>query len=139
VQYDDNHDRLYIVDGANNTLTSISHVSKIPAGGITVNGTTFGGRFKKEARLVFSGSPLNGPISSALLPDGHLVLGNTLDPNGSNLMVEIKSDGHLLAVKNVDTGAAAALFGMVASGHDAGDTKIYFNDDNDNTVKLLSR
>ena len=139
LQYDDKHDRLYIVDGANNTLTSISHVSKIPAGGITVNGTTFGGTFKKEARLVFSGSPLNGPISSALLPDGHLVLGNTGDPNGSNLMVEIKSDGHLLAVKNVDTGAAAALFGMVASGHDAGDTKIYFNDDNDNTVKVLSR
>ena len=139
LQYDAKHDRLYIVDGADNTLTSISHVSKIPAGGISVNGTTFGGTFKKQARSVFSGPPLNGPISSALLPDGHLVLGNTSDPNGSNLMVEIKSDGHLLAVKNVDTGAAGALFGMVASGHDAGDTKIYFNDDNDNTVKVLSR
>ena len=139
LQYDAKHDRLYVVDGADNTLTSISHVSKIPAGGISVNGTTFGGTFKKQARSVFSGPPLNGPISSALLPDGHLVLGNTGDPNGSNLMVEIKSDGRLLAVKNVDTGAAAALFGMVASGHDAGDTKIYFIDDNDNTVKVLSR
>jgi hypothetical protein len=138
LQYDGKEDRLYIVDGANNTLTSFSDVSKIPAGGITVNGTNFGGRFKHRARTVFSGPPLNGPISSALLPNGNLVLGNTLDSPG-NLMVEIKADGHVLAVKNVDTGAAGALFGMVATGRGAKDTKIYFNDDNDNTVKLLSR
>ena len=138
LQYDSKEDRLYIVDGANNTLTSFSDVSKIPAGGITVNGTKFGGRFKHRARTVFSAPPLNGPISSALLANGNLVLGNTLDSPG-NLMVEIKADGHVLAVKNVDTGAAGALFGMVATGRDTKDTKIYFNDDNDNTVKLLSR
>jgi hypothetical protein len=139
LQYDAEHDRLYVVDGANNTLSMISHVSKIPAGGITVSGTTFGGPFRKQARLIFSGPPLNGPISSALLGDGHIVLGNTLDPDGTNLMVEIKTDGHLLATKNVDTGTAGALFGMVARGHDGNDTKLYFNDDNDNTVKLLTR
>jgi len=139
LQYDDEGDRLYIVDGANNTLTVFSDVSRIPAGGITVSGTTFGGHFKNHAKLVFSGAPLNGPISSALLPDGHLVLGNTLDPNGTNLMVEIKPDGHLVATKNVDTGNSGALFGIVATGRDPKSTKLYFNDDNDNTVKVLTR
>jgi hypothetical protein len=139
LQYDAKHDRLYIVDGANDTLTSFSEVSKIPAGGITVNGTQFGGPSKERAKLIFSGSPLNGPISSALLPDEHLVLGNTLDPSGTNLLVEINPGGHLVATRNVDTGASGALFGMVATGRDAKDTKLYFNDDNDNTVKVLTR
>jgi hypothetical protein len=101
---------------------------------------TFSGPFAKRARLVFSGAPLNGPISSALLWDGHMVLGNTLDPNGQNLLVEIAPHGNrVLNVKNVDTGAGAALFGMVASGSKTSDTKLFFNDDNDNTVKLLSK
>lgn len=138
LQYDAKHDRLYIVDGANNTIVSFKHVSTIPSGGISVNGTTFGGPFAHRARLVFSGPPLNGPISAALLPDGHLVVGNTLDPAGQNLMVEITPHGRLLDVKNVDTGAGAALFGMIASGRDVDDVKLYFNDDNDNTVKVLT-
>ena len=140
LQYDAKHDRLFIVDGANNTLVSFKHVSTIPQGGITVAGMTFSGPFAKRARLVFSGAPLNGPISSALLWDGHMVLGNTLDPNGQNLLVEIAPHGNrVLNVKNVDTGAGAALFGMVASGSKTSDTKLFFNDDNDNTVKLLSK
>jgi hypothetical protein len=39
----------------------------------------------------------------------------------------------------VDTGAAGALFGMVATGTTRDDTIVYFNDDNDNTVKSLTR
>jgi hypothetical protein len=140
LQYDLKHDRLYIVDGANNTLVSFRHVSTIPKGGIVVNGTSFSGPFARRARLAFSGAPLNGPISSALLSDGHIVLGNTLDPAGQNLMVEIAPQSRrVLDVKNVDTGAAGALFGMVATGNDRDDTKLYFNDDNDNTVKVLTR
>lgn len=140
LQYDAMHDRLFIVDGANNTLVTFKHVSTIPQGGITVSGTTFSGPFAHRARLVFSGAPLNGPISSALFPDGHIVLGNTLDATGQNLMVEIAPHaGRVLDVKNVDTGAGGALFGMVAAGSNTADTKLYFNDDNDNTVKLLSK
>ena len=139
LQYEKKHDRLYIVDGTNNALYALCHVSTIPAGGITVTGgTTFSGPFKHRARVVFSGPPLNGPISSALLANGHLVLGNTLDPTGKNLMVELTPHGRVLDVKNVDTGAAGALFGMVATGRDVDDTKLYFNDDNDNTVKVLT-
>ena len=141
LQYDAQHDRLYIVDGADNSLTAFRHVSTIPTGGITVSGGSFGGPFAKRARRVFAGAPLNGPISSALLPDGHLVLGNTLDPDGTNLMVEITFNGRVAATKNVDTGAAGALFGMVASGSNGaeGDVKVYFHDDNANAVMVLSR
>jgi hypothetical protein len=137
LQYDARHDRLYIVDGANNSLVAFRHVSTIPAGGIIVGGTSFSGPFAKRARLIFSGPPLNGPISSALLGDGHLVLGNTLDPNGENLMVEIAPNGKLLDVKNVDTSAAGAIFGMIASGR-GDDAKIYFNDDNANAVEVVT-
>ncbi len=138
LQYDADHDRLFVVDGANNTVVSFRHVSTIPQGGIIVNGTTFAGPFKHRARLVFSGAPLNGPISSALLPDKHLAIGNTLDPAGQNLIVEVTLHGKLLDVMNVDTGAGSALFGMVATGTSMGDAKLYFNDDNDNTVKVIA-
>lgn len=131
-------DRLYVVDGANNTLYAIDRVSGITANGITVNGRTFSGKYGFDAHVVYSGAPLNGPISSAVLPGGNIVLGNTLDADGKNLMVEISQSGQLLDVKNVDTGAAGAIFGMVATGTTAGSTHLYFNDDNDNTVKVLS-
>ncbi len=144
LQYDVKHDRLFIVDGANNTVVVLRHVSKIPAGGVKVNtdGKTFSGLYGKLARLVFSdhkpNSPLYGPISSALLPNGHLVIGNTLDPTG-NFMIEITPRGNVLAVKNVDPGVGGAIFGMVASGTGESDTKIYYNDDNSNTVNVLTQ
>lgn len=134
-------DRLYVVDGTNNTLYAIDNVSSVGSNGISVNanGSSFTGPSAASAHVVFSGPPLNGPISSAILFNGNVVLGNTLDPDGTNLMVEISSTGQLLSTKNVDTGAAGALFGMVATGTSAATTKLYFNDDNDNTVKVLSQ
>jgi hypothetical protein len=72
-----------------------------------------------------------------LLFNGNIVLGNTLDPNGKNLMVEISPAGTLLAVKNVDTGAAGSIFGMVATGTTQASTKLYFNDDNANALMVL--
>ena len=138
LNYQPNGDRLYIVDGTNNALYAIDNVSNVGTDGIEVNGLTFSGPDAASAHVIFSGAPLNGPISSALLFNGNIVLGNTLDPDGKNLMVEISPTGSLLAVKNVDTGAAGALFGMVVTGTSAATTKLYFNDDNDNTVKVLS-
>jgi hypothetical protein len=139
LQYDARHDKLFVVDGADNSVTVFHHVSTIPAHGIVVHGATFSGPSANLARRIASGAPLNGPISSALLPGGHLVVGNTLDPDGTNLMVELAPNGRVVATKNVDTGPAGALFGMVASGDSPGDAQLYFNDDNDNTVKLLER
>ena len=139
LQYDARDDRLYIVDGTNNAVYALCHVTTIPRNGIHVNanGTTFSGPFAHRARLIFMGSPLNGPISSALLFNGHLVIGNTLDAAGLNLMVEITPAGHVLDVKNVDNGAGGAIFGMVASGTDVASTRLYFNDDNSNTNIVL--
>lgn len=136
--YNAARDALYVIDGADNSVTVIRHVSFVPKNGIVVHGGTFGGIAGFLAKRIFQGAPLNGPISAALLPGGHLAIGNTLDPNGTNLMVEIGANGRLVATKNVDTGPAGAIFGMVASGSEIENTKLYFNDDNDNTVKLLS-
>ena len=138
--YDASIDTLYFVDGQNNTLVAFKDVSSIPDGGIKAshNGMKFSGPSAADARIVFSGKPLNGPISTALLPNGNIVAGNTLDPDGKNLMIEISPAGKLLDVRNVDKGPAGTLFGMVATGTKA-DTKIWFNDDNDNNLQVLER
>lgn len=141
LQYDRRHDTLYVVDGQDNSVTAISKVSTLPAGCLRVmqRGQKFGGHCAARARVLHSGAPLNGPISSALLFNGDLVIGNTLDPNGENLMVELNPAGKVLAVRNVDTGASGSLFGMVATGNNAANTKLYFNDDNDNNLQVLER
>jgi hypothetical protein len=139
--YDGKADRLYIVDGTNNTVVSFEKVSTIPAGGIVVEkgGITFSGPSASQARVVFSGPPLNGPISSALLFNGNLVIGNTGNKTGRNIMVEMTSRGQILATRNVDKGASGALFGMVATGGNTQDVRIYFNDDNHNDLRVLER
>jgi hypothetical protein len=139
--YDANNDTLYVVDGTNDTVVAFADVTKIPAGGIVVQpgGKTFKGPSAKDARLVFAGKPLNGPISSALLFNGNIVVGNTGNPSGQNLMVELSPAGKVLDVVNVDKGASGAIFGMVATGTNASDTKVYFNDDNDNNLQVLER
>jgi len=139
--YDPSVDTLYFADGDNNTLVALKNVTQIPNGGVkaTDNGMKFTGTNAGDARIVFSGAPLNGPISTALLPNGSLVVGNTLDASGTNLLIEISAAGKLLDERNVDTGASGALFGIVATGTSAADTKIYFNDDNANEVEVLER
>ena len=137
--YDAKLDTLYFADGKNDTIVALENVSQIPAGGVTAKngGMKFSGPSAADARIVFSGKPLNGPISTALLPNGSLVVGNTLDPNGKNLMIELSASGKVLGVRNVNKGAAGAIFGIVATGTSASNTKIYFNDDNDNNVQVL--
>ena len=139
--YDPQGDMLYIVDGTNNTVVSFSNVSTIPAGGITVgkNGKTFSGPNASDAKLVFAGSPLNGPISATLLPNHNLIVGNTGNASGQNIMVEMTPSGTILATRNVDKGASGALFGIVATGTNDSNTKVYFNDDNDNDLQVLEK
>lgn len=138
LNYDPAGDRLYVVDGTHNTLYAIDHISMIPKDGITVNGLKFSGPFAKDAHVIYNGAPLNGPISSALLPGGHIALGNTTDPSGKNLIIELTPSGKVVDVRNIDTGAAGAIFGMAATGHSPADAKLYFNDDNDNTLRVLT-
>lgn len=139
LQYDAKIDTLYVVDGANNAVYALANVTQVPDGCLSLgdDGLHFAGCNAASARVVYSGKPLNGPISSALLYNGNLVIGNTLDPNGKNLMIELTPRGKVLFVKNVDKGAAGSLFGMVATGTSAATTKLYFNDDNHNNLQVL--
>jgi hypothetical protein len=139
--YDPTGDVLYIVDGTNNTLVAFSNVSSIKSGGIIVEkgGKTFKGPDASDASLVFAGSPLDGPISAALLSNHNLIVGNTGNPSGQNLMVEMTPSGKILDTRNVDKGASGSLFGIVATGTTDSNTKIYFNDDNDNNLQVLEK
>jgi hypothetical protein len=132
--YDATHDTLFVVDSNQNRVVAFAGYSTLAANAIVVEANgTFSGPSAASARVVFGGPPLNAPISAAELFNGDLVIGNTAD----NLLVEISQAGAVVATQNLDTGAVGALFGIVAVGTDASSTKIYFNDDNDNTVKVL--
>ncbi len=133
--YDAQNDILYIVDSDANRLVAFSKPGMIPANGITVTPSGFTGPSASSARVVFAGSPLKAPISSALLYNGDVVVGNT----ANNHLLEITPSGHLVGNKNLDTGAAGALFGIAVSGNSLGTTKIYFNDDNANAVMVLQQ
>jgi hypothetical protein len=133
--YDAQRDILYVVDGASNALISIANPATIPGGGIVVVNGNIGGKYASRVKILASGGPLRAPISAALLYNGDIVVGNT----ANNFLLEYTPAGTLVAAKNLDHGAPGALFGIAATGASASTTKIYFNDDNDNTVKVLSR
>ena len=146
--YDASNDTLYVVDTNANRVVALMNVSSIGADGVVVAGNGFAGAQAGSAKVIVSGAPLNGPISGTLLVNGDIIVGNTLDANGTNLLIEISPTSGVVATKNVDTGAAGAIFGIVAvpktvttmGTYTTTNTQtdvIYFNDDNDNTVKLL--
>ncbi|MBV8658068.1 MAG: hypothetical protein JO142_09635 [Burkholderiales bacterium] len=153
--YDASIDTLYVVDTNSNRVVALAGASAIGKDGVMVSGSSFTGASASSARVIASGAPLNGPISSALLANGNLVVGNTLDANGTNLLVEVSPSKGVVATKNVDTGAAGAIFGIVAvpatitvttsNGYNGSTTMsvisnvIYFNDDNTNTVVAWSQ
>jgi hypothetical protein len=123
--YDPALDTLYVVDTNANTVSAIAKVSTLTAPSAA------------SVKIIASGAPLNGPLSAALLPNGNVIVGNTLDPDGTNLLVEVSPTAGILTTKNVDTGPAGALFGIVATGTVSA-PKIFLNDDNTNSLLLLS-
>jgi hypothetical protein len=132
--YDARADVLYIVDSNVNRLVAFSHPGNVPVGGIIVNPYGgFGGASGSSARVVYAGAPLNAPISAALLYNGDVVIGNTTN----NRLLEVTPDGRLVGNKVIAKGAAGALFGIAASGTSIANQKIYFNNDNTNTVDVL--
>lgn len=148
--YDATNDTLYVVDTNANRVVALSNISAIGMDGVIVSGASFSGPSAASAKVIASGKPLNGPISGALLVNGDLVVGNTLDPSGTNLLIEISPTAGVVATKNVDTGAGGAIFGIVTvpttittmgtyGNTNTQTNMIYFNDDNDNTVKLLTQ
>jgi hypothetical protein len=161
--YDAKSDTLYVVDTSSYSVVAFADVSSIPAHGVTVNGgdcsagpptaiPTFMGPSRSSAGVIASpnspngGQQLNAPISAALLLNGNVVVGNAdqdLMQNDAgtneNLLFEISPTAGIVGVKQLDMGAPGALFGIAAAPDANGDQLIYFNDDNDNTVKVLSK
>ena len=142
LSYNPTSDTLYIVSSASNSVVAFKAVSTIPANGITVteNTTTmalsFTGPNASQASVVYAGAPLNYPVSSAILYNGNLVVGNT----GDNNMVEIDPvQQKMVGEKLVDPGNAGAIFGIATTGSSAATQKIYFNDDNANSVVAVSQ
>jgi hypothetical protein len=54
-------------------------------------------------------------------------------------LFEISPTAGVVGSKQLDTGAPGALFGIATGPDGNGKQVIYFNDDNDNTVKSLSK
>ena len=131
LSYDATSDTLYVVDSNANRVISIARATTAPANTYAASGSGFN---TLNVATVFVGAPLAAPISSALLTNGDLVVGNTAD----NTLVEISpSSGAVVATKVVDSGLPGAIFGVAAASVQ-GQQYVYFNDDNDNTVKRLS-
>ncbi len=152
--YDPSSDTLYVVSSDTDSVLAFSGVSTYVAGGVKITympasssmggtysmGTAasfaFSGPNAANAKVIFSGSPLNYPVSSALLYNGDLIVGNT----GDNNMVEISpSMMAVVGTKVVDPNAAGAIFGIATSGTSLATQKIYFNDDNTNSVMAISQ
>ncbi|GAC1496688.1 MAG: hypothetical protein NVS4B5_04020 [Vulcanimicrobiaceae bacterium] len=129
--YDKTSDALYVVDSNANRVLKIAQATTAPAATYAASAMGFN---SPNVTVVYSGVPLNAPISSALLANGDLVVGNT----GDNKLVEISPAlGTVIGSKIVDTGAAGAIFG-IATTVSNGSQYIYFNDDNTNTVVRVS-
>jgi hypothetical protein len=161
--YDPQKDTLYVVDTSSYSVVALADVSSIAANGITVNGgdctagpptaiPTFTGPSMSSASVIASPSSPNGgqlfnaPISAALLLNGNVVVGNAdqdlmVNDAGTNenLLFEISPTAGIVGSKQLDPGAPGALFGIAAGPDSTGNQLIYFNDDNDNTVKVLSK
>jgi hypothetical protein len=135
------NDTLYLVDGVDNTVVSISNASNLLVKDEIV-AQPGGKKFKclhptaTCATLVYSGSPLNAPVAAALLPNGNLVVANT---NGGNVLVEMTPTGKILATKTLDTSKTAHVFGLIATGTSDNDTVIFYTDTATNTLHELEQ
>ena len=131
-------DTLYVADTAGNRIVAIQDPSNVAAGAVTLgaSGVTAG-----PASVVYSGAPLAGPASITSTIDGNLVVAN----NGAsgNLLVELTKAGKLVGTLDPialggKTSPGGQIVTAVATMGSAGQQLIYFTDDSDGTVKVLS-
>ena len=135
------NDTLYIVDGVDNTIVAVSNASNLLEKNEIVvqpGGKTFKCAHAKStcATLVYSGSPLNAPVASALLPNGNLIVANT---QGGNELVELTPAGKVLDTKTIDTSSVAHIFGLVATGTSDSNTALFYTDTETNTLQELEQ
>ncbi len=132
---------LYVVDGANNTIVAFNNASNLLQKDeiiVKPGGKTFKCKHPQATcgKLVYSGSPLNAPVASALLPNGNLIVANT---KGGNMLVELTPAGKVLATKVVDSKKTAGVFGLLATGKNDSDTALFFTDANSNNLQELEQ
>lgn len=157
--YDASIDTLYIVDTSSYSVVAFASVSGIGADGVVVQGQcssvaaaptpvpTFSGPSASSARVIANGGPFIAPLSAALLADGDLIVANSDINIGAgqtpNLVVEVSPvlpGGFVGQPVQLDSsGTPGALFGLVATTDGAGNQLVYFNDDNTNSVMLLTK
>jgi hypothetical protein len=146
IQYDSRktgsicNDTLYVVDGVDNTVIAVSNASNLLEKDEIVvqpGGKKFKCAHPKStcATLVYSGSPLNAPVASALLPNGNLIVANT----GNNTLVEMTPTGHVLDTKAIDKSTSAHVFGLLATGTGDSDTVLFYTDTETNTLQELEQ
>lgn len=156
--YDPSVDTLYVVDTSSYSVIALANVSQIGASGVVL-GTcpagasiptpvpTFSGPSASSARVIAHGAPLFAPLSAALLADGDLIVTNSdiNIPAGQmpNLAVEVSPvlpGGFVGQPVQLDTsGTPGALFGIATTLDGQGNQVIYFNDDNTNSVMMMTQ
>jgi hypothetical protein len=157
--YDPSVDTLYVVDTSSYSVIAIANVSGIGADGVIVNGQctavatpptpepTFSGPSAGQVQVIAHGGGFVAPISAALLSDGDLVVTNgDINIAGGqtpNLVFEVSPilpGGFVGPPVQLDSsGTPGALFGIAATVDAQGNQIIYFNDDNTNSVMMLTK
>jgi hypothetical protein len=135
------NDTLYIVDGVDNTVVAVHPASSLLSKdeiAVQPGGKTFrcAHPTKVCATLVYSGSPLDAPVASALLPNGNLIVANS---KGGNELVELTSTGQVLDTKVIDKSATAHIFGLLATTTSDGNTVLFYTDTKTNTLQELKQ
>jgi hypothetical protein len=121
-------DVLLTINPANNSVEAFANSSTLQAVGTPV--------------VVFQGTPLNVPGGLALNPfNGDILVVNLMDNN----LVELNAaTGKVVGVKTVDPlvvdgqGNNSALFGVIAIRDANGNLKVFYTDDNTNTLNVLT-
>jgi hypothetical protein len=141
LRYDKKEDLLYIAEGVDNAVVAFTHASSLlVTDEITVEkgGKSFECKYPSATcgKLIYSGSPLDGPVAMALLPNGNLIVANT---KGGNTLVEISAAGKVLDTKVIDKSKTAGIFSLAAIGTDDTNTALYYTDTNTNTLHELEQ
>jgi len=136
-----NKGTLYVADGVDNTIVSFNNATELLVPDEIVvqkGGKTFKCKYPKTTcgTLIYSGSPLNGPVAMTLLPNGNIIAANTL---GGNMLVELTPTGKVLATKVVDSSKVAGVYGIRAIGTNDNNTALYYTDTNDNSLHKLEQ
>lgn len=121
-------DVLLAIDPANNRVAAFAHSSSLRGTG--------------KGLTIFQGKPLNQPGGLGIDPlNGDLLIVNLMDNN----LVELNpTSGRVIGVKQIDParvdnqGNGSALFGVVGVKDQQGNLRVFFTDDNTNTLDVLS-